>query len=55
MPKDCPDPGRELHWQRKKLRGRRAAGPLGVSQAEAVAPVSFVSDLTFDASFQGSL
>jgi hypothetical protein len=33
----------------------RAVGPLGVSQVEAVAPVSFVSDLTFDASFQGGL
>lgn len=38
-----------------RSRRRRAAGPLGVSQAEAVAPGSFVSDLAFDASFQGGL
>ncbi|KAG0589061.1 hypothetical protein KC19_2G288500 [Ceratodon purpureus] len=36
-----------------RSRRRRAAGSLGVSQAEAVAPGSFVSDLAFDASFQG--
>ena len=39
-----------------RSRRRRATGPLGVSQADAVtAPGSYVSDLAFDASFQGGL
>lgn len=38
-----------------RSRRRRAAGALVVSQAEAVAPGSFVSDLGYDPSFQGGL